>query len=65
MVQWLRRRASDAGGAGSNPSWGTKIPRAARPKKKIFFTHISILKIYHAYQHIECSEKFLGKEACC
>ena len=29
MVQWLRRYASNAGGAGSIPSWGTKIPNAA------------------------------------
>ena len=38
MVQWLRLHASNAGGAGSIPGWGTKIPHAARrippPKKK-------------------------------
>ena len=32
-VQWLRFRASSAGGAGSIPGLGTKIPHAARPKK--------------------------------
>ena len=40
MVQWLRLRASNAGGACSIPGWGTKIPRAVRqgqkkPKNKI------------------------------
>ena len=33
-VQWLRRRASNAGGAGLVPGGGTKIPHAARPKKQ-------------------------------
>ena len=28
-VQWLRLRASNAGGSGSIPCWGAKIPRAA------------------------------------
>ena len=28
-VQWLRLRDSSAGGTGSIPGWGTKIPRAA------------------------------------
>ena len=34
MVQWLRLRASAAGGTGSIPGPGTKIPHAAWPKKK-------------------------------
>ena len=34
MVQWLRLGASTAGGAGSIPGWGTKIPHAALQKKK-------------------------------
>ena len=29
-VQWLGLRASTAGGMGSIPSWGAKIPQAAR-----------------------------------
>ena len=29
-VQWLRLCTSNAGGAGSNPGQGTKIPRAMR-----------------------------------
>ena len=34
-VQWLRLRASSAGGVGSIPGWGTKIPpcHVLRPKK--------------------------------
>ena len=34
MVQWLRLRASNAGGAG--PGWGTKIPHAAWCGQKLF-----------------------------
>ena len=30
MVQWLGLCASAAGGMGSIPGWGTKIPHAAR-----------------------------------
>ena len=33
-VQWLRPRASTAGGAGSIPGWGTKIPHAKRCSQK-------------------------------
>ena len=33
-VQWLRLWASTAGGTGSIPGWGTKIPHATWPKKK-------------------------------
>ena len=41
MVQWLRLRASNAGGAGSIPGGGTKIPHATgRGHKKIFFKSI-------------------------
>ena len=38
-VQWLRLRASTAGGAGSIPGQGTKIPRASQcgQNKQIFF----------------------------
>ena len=38
-VQWLRLCASNAGGTGSIPDWGTKIPRASKrgqKKKKKF-----------------------------
>ena len=34
LVQWLRLRTSNAGGVGSIPGWGTKIPHAAWQKKK-------------------------------
>ena len=39
VVQWLRLYASNAGGMGKIPSWGTKIPTChaalhAPPKKK-------------------------------
>ena len=30
VVQWLRLRALNAGGTGSIPGWGTKIPHAAQ-----------------------------------
>ena len=38
MVQWLRLNTSTAGGIGSIPGWGTKIPHAlwvqTKEKKK-------------------------------
>ena len=34
MVQWLRLHTSNAGGMGSIPGWGTKIPCATQQKKK-------------------------------
>ena len=36
-VQWLRHWASNAGGAGSNPGQGPKIPHATQHGQKIFF----------------------------
>ena len=41
MVQWLRLCSASAGGAGSIPGWGTRIPHALRfgqkkKKKKIW-----------------------------
>ena len=33
-VQWLRLRVPKAGGTGSTPGRGTKIPHAAWPKKQ-------------------------------
>ena len=40
VVQWLRLWASNAGGTGSIPGWGTKIPHATRhdppPKKNLW-----------------------------
>ena len=33
-VQWLRHHASNAGGSGSNPGLGTKIPHAMQCGKK-------------------------------
>ena len=35
VVQWLRLRASTAGGKGSIPGWGTKIPHAVQRSQKI------------------------------
>ena len=34
MVQWLRFHASNAGGVGLGPGWGTKIPHAVRMHEK-------------------------------
>ena len=34
MVQWLRFHASNAGGVGLVPGWGTKIPHAVGMHKK-------------------------------
>ena len=34
VVRWLRLCASNAGGTGLIPDWGTKTPRAAWPKEK-------------------------------
>ena len=34
VVLWLRLRASTAGGMGSIPGWGTKIPHAKQRGKK-------------------------------
>ena len=34
VVQWLRLHASTAGGTGSIPGGGTKIPHATQPKKE-------------------------------
>ena len=34
MVQWLRLRDYPAGGTGSIPGWGTKIPHAPRRGQK-------------------------------
>ena len=41
MVQWLRLRTSTAGGVGSIPGQGTKIPRAMRHGQKNFFKKTS------------------------
>ena len=42
VVQWLRLHTSTAGGVGSIPGWGTKIPhamgRSQKKKKKKEFT---------------------------
>ena len=46
-VQWLRLLASNAGGAGSIPGWGTKIPHTTQPKKKI--PHISEIIWYFSF----------------
>ena len=44
VVQWLRFCASEAGGIGSIPDQGTKIPHAGRCGHNIFFlkTYISV-----------------------
>ena len=39
-VQWLRLQASNAGGTGSAPGQGTKIPHAAQCKDKKKFKYI-------------------------
>ena len=41
VVQWLGLPGSPAGGLGSISGQGTKIPQAARPKKKHLLTHQS------------------------
>ena len=38
VVQWLRLRASNAGGAGSIPGQGTKILPAKKQKKKAWIS---------------------------
>ena len=46
MVQWLRLQVSKAGGIGSIPSQGSKIPHTAwcsQKKKKIFFSFLRFL----------------------
>ena len=44
MVQWLGLRASTAGGTGSIPGQGTKIPHAARHGQKILKFKIKFKK---------------------
>ena len=49
-VQWLRLQASTAGGVGSIPDWGTKIPHApqhGKKKKKKTFTISEIFPHYY------------------
>ena len=57
VVQWLRLHASNAGGAGSLPGWGTKIPHAPQhgsAKKKrnensnVFTLHTVFLDDIHS-----------------
>ena len=47
-VQWLRLRAPNAGGTGSIPGWGTKIPHVAQSGQKkgnsSLLTHAVIYK---------------------
>ena len=35
VVQWLRRHILNAGGTGSIPGWGTKVPHASQIDQKI------------------------------
>ena len=50
MVQWLRLLAVNAGGTGSIPGRGTKVPRATwcgpkkkkKKKRKITFVYITV-----------------------
>ena len=41
LVQWLRLGISNAGGTGSIPGWGTKIPHTMQQGQKIkdYVTH--------------------------
>ena len=41
-IQWLRLCASNAGGMGSIPGWGTKVPHAVQPAKKLNKTEQNI-----------------------
>ena len=52
VVQWLRLHASNAGGMGSIPGQGTKIPHASRPKKKFFFFLINKKDYFLPYLEI-------------
>ena len=43
VVQWLRLWASTAGGMGSIPGWGTKVPHAVQcgqKTKKLIFLYV-------------------------
>ena len=45
VVQWWRLHTSTAGGIGSVPGWGTKIPHAMQPsQKKKEYTKIKLKK---------------------
>ena len=59
MVQWLRLRASNAGGAGLIPGQGIKIPHAVRCGQKIFKNHFGKFKKKKEYYHIP---EYLGAE---
>ena len=54
-VQWLRLHTSTAGGTGSIPGWGMKIPHAAQPKKKrkkkIFQNKMQTLVKFRKHKH--------------
>ena len=54
VVQWLRLCASIAGGTGSIPGRGTKIPhgpRCGQKKKKKKKSHIYLFRICHIFIH--------------
>ena len=36
VIQWFRLHASNAGGVGSIPGWGTNIPHAVEHGQKFF-----------------------------
>ena len=48
-VQWLRMPSS-AGGVGSIPGWGTKLPHANEAKKKKKEKRLIIFR----YSHVTC-----------
>ena len=57
VVQWLNLHDSTAGGTGSNPRWGTKIPHTAWHGQIFFFLLrlkklILITKKKHIIQHL-------------
>ena len=44
-VQWLGFWISTAGGLGSTPGWGTKIPKAAQHGQRIFYFFFALCLI--------------------
>ena len=68
MVQWLRFGAANAGGMGSTPGQGTRIPRASQRGQKIFFlkmlnfSYIRQRKINTVCNHLYVEPKKKGRK---